>query len=209
MMMNKNDQASSTVELRAAKIPAIGLIAVHYWFVIHQEKQTERWEVWQKPRQNTASSSTLNSASWGHLHKNLLAFDRGVGNGDSWTETRWQGDVAYKLIDVLRASATDYPECHRYHYWPGPNSNTYVQWILNQADCDHQLLPQGIGKNHQGWWGWQRAGRCTAFSTPLFGFKYIPSKYFEWHFLHLALSVQRNPWRVRTFLKTFYGTPSL
>lgn len=104
------------VELRAAKIPGIGLIAVHYWFVIGQHGQTERWEVWQKPSQN--------ATSWGHLHKNLLPYDRGVGNGDSWVETRWQGDKANKLIEVLKGCAANYPNTQRYHYWPGPNSNT-------------------------------------------------------------------------------------
>ena len=179
------------IELRAAKIPGIGRIAVHYWFVIHQHGQTERWEVWQKPGQN--------QSSWGHLHKNLLAFDRGVGNGDSWVEASWQGDEAAKFIAVLSRCAKDYPDKYRYHYWPGPNSNTYVQWVLNQVGCEHQLLPQGIGKNHLGWWGWRRSGEVYQFSTPLLGFTLVKPHTLEIHLLHLAIRVQRRPWHCKTF----------
>ncbi len=65
---------SIKVDLRAAKIPWIGLIAVHYWFVIMDEQEQERWEIWQ--------SQNVKGHSWGHLHLNLMKCDRGVGNGD-------------------------------------------------------------------------------------------------------------------------------
>jgi hypothetical protein len=183
-----------TVELRVAKIPGIGLIAVHYWFVIQQNQQNERWEVWQRP--------TRNQTSWGHLHKNLLPFDQGVGKGDSWVETRWEGAEAAQLVDILRNSAANYPDTQRYYYWPGPNSNTYVQWILNQAKLTHQLIPQAIGKNHLGWWGVQTIASCWQFSTPLVGLKvglrYAKSSFIELHILHFAISLQRKPWRFKT-----------
>ncbi len=193
-----NNDKSLTVELRAAKIPGIGLVAVHYWFVIYQSRQTERWEVWQLPSQN--------HSSWQHIHKNLLPFDRGVGNGNSWVETYWQGDEASKLAEVLRNSPSSYPFKARYHYWPGPNSNTYVQWILTQAHIDHQMIPQGIGKNHMGLIGWRKTAAMFEFSTPLFGFRYSRSSYVEVHFLHLALSAQFKPFMLKTFI--LFGMPS-
>jgi hypothetical protein len=179
------------VELRVAKIPGVvGWVAVHYWFVIHIEGQAERWEVWQLPSQN--------ETSWFHIHKNLLPFAQGVGNGDSWVETQWQGEQAQKLSDILKSSPQQYPNLNNYHYWPGPNSNTYVQWTLNQAGLAHQLIPQGIGKNHMGWCGWGKLAGVSQFSTPLLGVKYQKSTLFEVHILHLALSVRFKPLKIRT-----------
>ena len=63
-----------TVQLRAAKLPGIiGHIAVHYWFVILKTSSADRWEVWQHPEKS--------ECSWGHLHKNLMAINAGVGQG--------------------------------------------------------------------------------------------------------------------------------
>ena len=129
----------SIVELRVAKIPKIGWLAVHYWFVIKQEDTVERWEVWQC--QNVGKKQ-----SWGHLHLDLMHCDQGVGNGASWLEERWQGELARNLIAVIQETPIDYPYNYLYRYYPGPNSNTYVQWILDQAQVDHELGKRGWGK---------------------------------------------------------------
>lgn len=130
------------IQLRAAKIPFIGQIAVHYWYVVLQENQATRWEVWQKP------SLIQAQASWGHLHKNLMPVNSGVGNGGSWLETHWTGDLAYQLAEIIENTPETYPHKYCYRYFPGPNSNTYVQWILNQANSDYCLSIKGIGKHY-------------------------------------------------------------
>lgn len=126
------------VELRAAKIPWIGWLAVHYWYVVLEDQQTTRWEVWQR--------AGLSPESWGHLHKNLMPCNAGVGNGGSWCEYTWTGEFATQLAQILTASPETYPYCDRYCYFPGPNSNTYVQWVLQQAGNPHRLSRKGIGK---------------------------------------------------------------
>lgn len=189
--MTKQTSSVSKVELRAAKIPHIGLIAAHYWFVIYRAGETQRWEVWQKAQQNTTS--------WGYIHNNLLPITQGVGNGDSWLETQWQGQQAMQLAALIEQSPLNYPNKQRYCYWPGPNSNTYVQWLLNQAQISYQLRPQGIGKNHLGWIGWRNTHNICQFSTPLFGFIVVKAISLEWHLLHLAISVQIKPFKLRTF----------
>jgi len=131
------------VELRAAKIPWIGQIAVHYWFVIHTQTRNDRWEIWQ--------TANLKPPCWGHLYQNLLPAYAGVGNGDSWMEQQWQEDTAIVLAKVIEASPDRYPYPHRYRYWPGPNSNTYVQWILDQAQIPHLLSRRGLGKGYGKW----------------------------------------------------------
>ncbi|AFZ52932.1 DUF3750 domain-containing protein [Cyanobacterium aponinum UTEX 3222] len=130
---------SYQVELRAAKIPYIGAIAVHYWFVIH-EQVSERWEIWQ--------TKSLVSSSWGHLHKNLMNPTRGVGNGGSWQEYVWQGEEADNLQTIIRKTPQIYPYNYLYRYYPGPNSNTYIQWILDKSQIRYSLGRKGLGKNY-------------------------------------------------------------
>jgi hypothetical protein len=112
------------VELRAAKIPVIGPIAWHHWFVLEQQGKRDRWEVWQ--------AAGAGGESWGHLHRNLFPPERGVGNGDSWSVCRWDGTVARRLVERIEASPVTYPFCGFYWFWPGPNSNTYAQWVLGE-----------------------------------------------------------------------------
>jgi hypothetical protein len=56
----------------------------------------------------------------------------------------WRGEQALALRRVLSG---DYPYCDRYRYWPGPNSNTYVAWVLRQAGVDYPLDRLAVGKN--------------------------------------------------------------
>ena len=128
------------VDLRAAKIPYLGLIAIHYWFVILDYDYHERWEIWQ--------SKHLVTTSWGHLHQNLMTVTQGVGNGDSWRETQWQGESAEILTEIIRESPSKYPYNHLYRYYPGPNSNTYAQWILDEANISYSLESRGLGRNY-------------------------------------------------------------
>jgi Protein of unknown function (DUF3750) len=172
---------SVIVQLRAAKIPVIGFLAVHYWFVIIKDKHYDRWEIWQ--------TKNVGKISWGHLHKNLMFYDHGVGNGPSWLEHEWTGKTAELLAEIIENSPKNYPHNHYYLYWPGPNSNTYIQSILNQAKTNYFLSPWGIGKDYLGLIGWQKIGQVIHFSTPLFGFKFIWPKVFEIHILTLTIKL--------------------
>ncbi|MFM7439672.1 MAG: DUF3750 domain-containing protein, partial [Snowella sp.] len=89
----------------------------------------------------------LSVDSWGHLHKNLMPVNSGVGNGASWLETVWTGEFAHQLAEILENSPENYPHKYCYRYFPGPNSNTYAQWILNQVKSDYRLSIKGIGKH--------------------------------------------------------------
>ncbi len=131
--------ANCLVELRLARIPGpAGKVAAHYWLVTNREQQApERWEIWQ--------SSNVRGESWGHLHKNLKAPHDGVGNGPSWVEQSWRGGEAARIVEILDQAPRIYPACDVYWVWPGPNSNTFVQWVLRNAGQGHQLGPLGAG----------------------------------------------------------------
>ncbi len=129
------------VELRAAKIPVVGWLAVHYWYVILESQTAQRWEVWQRRH--------LKPESWGHLHKNLMSPQAGVGNGPSWLAQSWSGPDGDRLGEIIINSPQTYPHGYCYRYWPGPNSNTYAQWVLSQAGVDFDLGWRGVGRGYQ------------------------------------------------------------
>lgn len=149
--MSNDLQAESApapvVELRAARIPFIGLFAHHHWFVVQCQRR-DRWEVWQR-------ADVGGERSFGHLHKNLLPADAGVGSGPSWLVARWCDDAASALAARIERSPETYPWCRRYHYWPGPNSNTYVQWVLGER---LRLGRCGVGRRYRARLSlWQRS----------------------------------------------------
>lgn len=125
------------VQLRHAPLPFIGAIAVHCWFVVFDEEGCHRWEVWQ----------TKNAGGFciGHVHRDLKHPEDGVGGGPSRVAAEWQGEAALAIKSVLK-NAKAYPYCQRYRLWPGPNSNTFVAWVLREAGIEHRLGRRAIGR---------------------------------------------------------------
>lgn len=117
----------------------LGLFAVHYWFVVWDEDGCHRWEVWQ--------SKNAGGRAIGHVHCDLKPPEAGVGGGPMRVAARWEGAPARAIRDVL-ARVTDYPYCHRYLVWPGPNSNTFAAWVLRRAGVAHALGPLAWGKRY-------------------------------------------------------------
>jgi hypothetical protein len=129
------------VELRCAALPFIGAVADHYWFVAtDQTGRSERWEVWQSPN--------AGGVSFGHLHRDLKHPDEGVGGGPTRVIARWDGEAAARLAATLKKCCDDYPHKDRYFPWPGPNSNTFVAWVLRQAGIDFDLHWKALGKDY-------------------------------------------------------------
>ena len=126
------------VELKYAGIPRLGLIAVHYWFVTTDKDRRDRWEVWQR--------AGAGGESIGHLHRNLMRPDSNVGGSPTQLEKHWDGDQAERIVTVLRRSWEEYPYRTFYRALPGPNSNTFVAWVLREATIAHRLSWKGIGK---------------------------------------------------------------
>jgi hypothetical protein len=129
------------VELRCATLPFIGAIAEHYWFVTFDDAGAcERWEVWQ--------SKDAGGISFGHLHCNFKGPDDGVGGGPSRVVAQWRDEDALRLLEALKSAEKVYPFRERYLPWPGPNSNTFVAWVLGRAGIEFALSWKAIGKDY-------------------------------------------------------------
>ena len=128
------------VELRYATLPGVlRFVAAHYWFVVWDGAGCQRWEVWQ--------TRNAGGRSIGHVHCDLKPPDAGVGGGPMRVAARFTGRDAAAIAKVLR-EVEIYPHCDRYFVWPGPNSNTFVAWVLRRAGIAHPLHWMAFGKRY-------------------------------------------------------------
>lgn len=139
-------QSELRVELWYAPLPPpLSRFAWHHWFVVRDGDAADRWEVWQ--------TKNAGGESRGHVVKNLMAPQRGVGGGDAVCLFTWRGSDAEGLVRALRRAWVSYPFQNVYRAFPGPNSNTFVAWILRRAglgrDAALLLKRQAVGR---GWW---------------------------------------------------------
>ena len=139
-----DDDAATVVALWAAPIPVVGWLAWHHGLVVVRGAATDRWEVWQRP--------AAGGEHWGHLHRNLMAPDRGVGGGPSRVIRVWSGDSAGSVAARIEGAPRNYPWRYRYRVLPGPNSNTFAQWAVGYRFA-------------LGWKGWGRGTAVGAVSA--------------------------------------------
>jgi hypothetical protein len=125
--------------------------ATHPWFVVNRKGTISRWEIFWRPQDWIFR--------WGHLHKDFYSPTQGIemfffSDKHFWKRSEivgaiegTEGSLAQKMADRIEASPDAYPFCNRYAI-SGPNSNTYIQWALNQFPESGMCLPwNAIGKN--------------------------------------------------------------
>jgi hypothetical protein len=60
-----------------------------------------------------------------------------------------KGSIADKMIKFIEKSEKSYPFTKRYTVIPGPNSNTFIQWIINHFPESGFRLPwNAFGKGY-------------------------------------------------------------
>lgn len=60
-----------------------------------------------------------------------------------------KGEIAEKMIPEIEKIANNYPYNHKYHAWPGPNSNTFISYIIRNVEgFDISLPSNAIGKDY-------------------------------------------------------------
>ena len=82
-----------------------------------------------------------------------------------------RGARADKIIDQLETLSKNYPFAGQYRLWPGPNSNTYVAYLIrNIPEIDIELPPHAIGKDWlEGSNPFAKTASGTGFQFSLFG----------------------------------------
>jgi len=118
----------------------------HPWVVINKKGEISRWEI----RHNKNKENQM------HLYINNQKPFEGI-NKTIFIKSYWnahllgfiEGEVALNAINFIEQSKENYPYLNKYSGC-GPNSNTFIQWILNKFPEFHIVLSwQFIGKNYK------------------------------------------------------------
>ncbi|OLO06089.1 MULTISPECIES: DUF3750 domain-containing protein [Salinicola] len=114
-----------------------GAFGVHTWIATKAEGAS-RYRVyqvlsWRRPTVETGYA--LPDRQWYGNPPTLLAEIR--------------GDKAARAIREIERVVPDYPDPDRYRIWPGPNSNTFVAWVVRQVpELSVDFPPNAIGKDY-------------------------------------------------------------
>lgn len=129
--------------------------AVHPWVVTVHKGLINRWEIIHKKYNNKTRS--------GFVYKNFYTNPTQGIKQSYFADTCWspekvtliggitgnKNSLAAKMLIFIETQAFHYEHKNQYTIWPGPNSNTFAQWILDQFPDAQIMLPwNAIGKNY-------------------------------------------------------------
>ena len=152
------DETRAVVQIYAARTFSWrGLFAVHTWvatkpahaahYTVHQVA------FWNQPP--LASRTGIPDRRWAGAMPRLLLDLR--------------GPPAARAIAQIEAAVGDYPY-RAYRIWPGPNSNTFVAWLIRRVPALQVELPaNAIGKDYLGRALLARVPSDTGYQLSLFG----------------------------------------
>ena len=127
--------------------------AKHPWFVINKKGEITRWEIFQTPKKE-------HKQKWWHIHKDYhsplswiekYSFSKSYfwNNKFIWYVEWDKNSYVLDMIKLIESSPEKYLYLNKYSL-TGPNSNTYVQWILNKFPESKLTLPiNSFGKNYK------------------------------------------------------------
>jgi|ERR1035437_4098594 hypothetical protein len=141
----------------ASRMSVPFVFALHTWVVIVDHGEASRYDVWGDPGRC--------KTSWGHLHCDLYKPWLGVRIFPSeksdpqaprfrsfllYELEGREGSLAERIVQFIRSKSKEYPYINDYHYFPGPNSNRFTQWIIDQfPELSFRLPWAAIGKKHR------------------------------------------------------------
>jgi hypothetical protein len=182
------------VWLCSAPLPGpMGYVARHHFFLTFDplDGRLHRWDLWQV--------ADVGRPSWGHVHRDLLGPDSGVGGDPPRVEREWHGEQARAVMAAL-ADSPEYPYRDRYVALPGPNCNTYVAWVLRRAGVPADLDSRAVGKDYLGPVGAGRTltGTGVQAESTLLGVKAGLADGLELHLLTFTFGVDAWPPAIKT-----------
>lgn len=139
-------------------------LARHPWVAIRDRGGAwERWEV-----MCCADGSPMGTV---RRTQTPPLSDHGGGGGDVRIHAVWRGAEAERIAACVRREGPRYPYRGSYHTWPGPNSNTFVDWLLRACHMHVDLPATSIGKDYRGVAGasWTSGGTGVELETAVAG----------------------------------------
>ena len=117
-----------------------GMFAIHTWIAVKPEG-AKKYIIYQ-------------SLGWNYYYKKPY-IEANVGVPDaSWFGQRpkvmldLRGEKASEAIKQIKHAVEKYPFKNKYTFWPGPNSNTFIAYLVRNVPSLHMVLPVTmIGKD--------------------------------------------------------------
>ncbi|MFW5970416.1 MAG: DUF3750 domain-containing protein [Halofilum sp. (in: g-proteobacteria)] len=116
-----------------------GILGVHTWIAV-KDRGADHYRVLQVTRWSDGVSLSTTSTP-----------DRAWFDNEPVILSELRGDEAETAITAIEEGAQRYPWRDGYRIWPGPNSNTFVAWLLRRVPgLEAELPPTAIGKDYLG-----------------------------------------------------------
>ena len=112
----------------------------------------------------------------------------------------YSGAQAARIGTAILERAQHYPQRDDYRAWPGPNSNTFIEWLAGEVrGLRFELYPNAVGKDYGGWGraGVTSTGTGVELETAIVGVQLGLREGLELHFIGLTLGVGFWPPRLK------------
>ncbi|MGB6976596.1 MAG: DUF3750 domain-containing protein [Gammaproteobacteria bacterium] len=117
-----------------------GMFSVHMWIAV-KPAHAEQYQTYQ-----VIGWRVLRGLSAVLVAQDIP--DRYWFDSRPWVVLELRGDAATAAMPQIDEAARDYPYQHEYHLWPGPNSNTFVAYIVRRVPELQVALPSNaLGKD--------------------------------------------------------------
>lgn len=139
-----SEEPGAVVQVYAARLWGMrGLVADHTWVSVK--------------RANADTYTVYEVVGWRKLRGQQV-----LRIADDVPDRRWygnppavlfelRGEAAAAAADKIHQAAMSYPYPDEYRAFPGPNSNTFTQWLITHVpELEVELSLRAIGKNYEG-----------------------------------------------------------
>ena len=183
------NEAAVIVASAALGEPVSG-VARHPWIAFREDGRRS----WQ--RYEVARASPV--PPYGIIERNEMSplTDYAAGGGDTRIHGTWRGREAEEAIECLHREVPRYPYRNYYRAWPGPNSNTFVDYMMRECDLHADLPSPSIGKDYRGLVvgvSPTSGGTGVQLETPVVGLKLGLTEGVEVHLFGMAWGVDVWP----------------
>ena len=126
------------VRIYGVALPPFDAIAIHTWVVVNPGAgaPSGRWEVWPEA-----------GGPYDYVRMDFFELEAGLPAHEAFAIAELVGDEAVSVVDFVRAMAPEYPCRDTYVLVPGPNSASFVQWVIDQTALDVELPLSAIGQD--------------------------------------------------------------
>lgn len=178
-------EQSPVIMLKSVRLPALEWVPWFSRFAEHSWIDFRFNGIWRRMEWDNIDHIILSEMDEEEAFENVR-WDRSVAVHQHWSGL-WADETAAKILEI----GEHYPNAKHYTPWPGPNSNTFIEWLAQKVDLPIVMPPAALGKDYT---PWLRAGVSSSntgieVETMILGVQIGLREGVEMHLLGLTLGV--------------------